>query len=172
MPSPNPENYIDFAADDAYADLGLEAWMPVLAQRVLEAEKIHANTLSVLITDDDVVRALNREYRGYDEPTDVLSFGLSELAKPATDDEESMSGFVLPPDTPRQLGEIVLAYPTAERQAAEHFRALQTELAHLLIHGVLHLLGYDHYEPEEAAVMRARENDLLAKVPWMDGNDR
>ncbi|MHB8577217.1 MAG: rRNA maturation RNase YbeY, partial [Dehalococcoidia bacterium] len=117
---------------------------------------IDGSVVSIVITDDETVRRLNRDYRGYDEPTDVLSFGLSELAKPATDDEEPAPEFVLPPDSGAELGEVIIAYPTAERQAAAHGRAVDHELAHLLIHGILHLLGFDHYEPEEEREMRSR----------------
>ena len=159
-------NDVDVAFDEAYENLGLDGWMPALAQRVLESEGISESAISVLVTDDETVRALNREHRGYDEPTDVLSFGLTELTKPATDDEEFHADFALPPDAVQQLGEVIIAYPTAARQAAEHDRTTDHELAHLLIHGILHILGYDHYLPEEEREMRAREDALLAERGW------
>ncbi len=141
--------------------------MPAQASRVLLSEQIASGSLSLLVTDDETVQRLNREYRGYDQPTDVLSFGLSERAKPATDDEHSFAGFVLPPEADTELGEVIIAYPTAERQAVEHGRDTDFELAHLLIHGILHLLGYDHYEPEEEREMRAREEALLSERLWL-----
>jgi probable rRNA maturation factor len=159
-------NLIELIAEAPYDGFDLERWMPALAERVLQSEKIDCSTLSLLVTDDQTVHRLNREYRGYDQPTDVLSFGLSERARPATDDEESFPGFILPPDAAAELGEVVIAYPTAERQAAEHGRAAPVELAHLLIHGILHLLGYDHVEPDEEREMRAREDALLAERDW------
>ncbi len=159
-------NQIDLNTDDSYADLGLDSWMPAQASRVLLSEEIDGANLSLLVTDDETVQRLNRDYRGYDVPTDVLSFGLSERAKPATDDEDSFAGFVLPPEAESELGEVVIAYPTAEQQAAEHGRDTNVELAHLLIHGVLHLLGYDHYEPEETREMREREEALLSERLW------
>lgn len=165
-------NAISLSVDDEYDDLDVERWLPALADRVLQSEQIDGAELSVLITDDETVRWLNRRYRGYDETTDVLSFGLSELAKPATDDEEPATDFVLPPGASRQLGEVVISYPTAQRQAQEHGRPEEMELAHLLIHGILHLLGHDHYEPEEERVMRACEEQLLGERLWERGESR
>lgn len=159
-------NAIDVAADEPYDASDFARWMPRLGARVLEVEGLKQSSLSVLVTSDDVVQGLNRDFRGYDEPTDVLSFGLSELAKPAVDDAASSDGFILPPGAPLQLGEVVIAYPTAARQAAAHGRSVEHELAHLLIHGILHLLGYDHYDPEEERAMRAREDLTLAERLW------
>ena len=130
------------------------------AEIVLVAEIEQPAVMSFVVVDDEQIRALNRDWRGYDEPTDVLSFGLSERAKPAVDGEEPFP-FPRAPDEALHLGEVVIAFPTAERQAAEHGRPLEEELRHLLIHGILHLLGYDHAEAEEEAVMRARETELL-----------
>src|SRR5579883_1938808 len=160
-------NQVEFSADEPFEALGLERWMPALADAVLRSEGIEDGVVSVVVTDDETVRELNRGYRGYDEPTDVLSFGRSGMAKPATDDQEPVPhDFVLPVGSGRQLGEVVIAYPTAERQAQEHGRTAEHEAAHLLIHGVLHLLGYDHYEPDEEREMRAREERLLAARAW------
>jgi probable rRNA maturation factor len=121
-----------------------------VARRVLEAEDAPACELSVTVTDDETVRSLNREYAGEDEVTDVLSFSQRE-------GEE----FVSPPEGAPQLGEVVIAYPQATRQAAERGRAATEEVTRLLVHGVLHLLGYDHAEPEEARRMREREEALV-----------
>lgn len=162
-------NEIEIAFDEAYEDLGLDLWMPRVAQRVLASAGISESAISVLVTDDETVQTLNREHRGYDEPTDVLSFGLTELTKPATDDEEFHADFALPPDSVTQLGEVIIAYPTAARQAAEHQRTTNHELAHLLIHGILHVLGHDHYLPDEEREMRAREEALLAERGWESG---
>ena len=128
---------------------------------VLQSELNEPAEMGVVLVDDERIQTLNREWRGYDEPTDVLSFGLSDRSKPAVDDEE-LFPFPDDPDEVLHLGEVVISYPTAARQAAEHDRPLDEELRHLLIHGTLHLLGYDHAEPEEEAAMRAREVALLA----------
>src|SRR3990170_1838869 len=99
----------------------------------------------ILITSDATIHDLNRRYADEDKATDVLSFSLRE-------GEE----FVSPDDTER-LGEVIISLDTAKRQAEEAGRALEAEGAHLLGHGILHLLGYDHAEPEEQRAMQARE---------------
>ncbi len=110
-----------------------------LARRALASDEVSVPAvLSVVVTDDETVRELNRRYRHVDAPTDVLSFGMAE------------DRFIVPPGSARQLGEIVISYPTARRQAEEAGRPVENELAHLLVHGLLHLLGYDHESIAEA----------------------
>ena len=122
-----------------------------LAQKALAEEGVQVPVeLSVVVTDDERVRELNRRYRSTDAATDVLSFGMKEA-----------DGFVTPPGSAAQLGEIVISYPTAARLAAEAGHSVDEELAHLLVHGVLHLLGYDHEAPDEARAMHTREEALL-----------
>jgi probable rRNA maturation factor len=128
--------------------------LSALARRALTAEEATApGELSVVITDDETVRELNRRYRGEDAPTDVLSFALGEG-----------TGFVLPPGRARQIGEVVISYPMARRQAHAAGHRADFELAHLLVHGILHLLGHDHERPAEARAMRAREEALLGEA--------
>ncbi len=136
--------------DEPYVSVVAADWIEGAARRVLEAEGVPAAELGVLVTSDEAVRRLNREYAGEDEVTDVLSFSLQEG-----------EGFVAAPDGVMRLGEVIIAYPTAERQAAAAGRPTSVEVAHLLIHGILHLLGYDHGEPEEERRMRAKEETLL-----------
>lgn len=136
--------------DQPYASLVAADWLGAMARTVLAAEGLPAAELGVLVTDDETVRVLNHRYAGEDEPTDVLSFSLRE-------GEE----FAAPPDGVIRLGEVVISYPTAERQARQAGRPTEAEVAHLLVHGVLHLLGYDHAQPEEERRMRAREKELL-----------
>jgi rRNA maturation RNase YbeY len=124
--------------------------LAAIALRVLEAEGASAAELSVTVTDDETVRGLNREYAGEDAVTDVLSFSQRE-------GEE----FVGPPGSVSPLGEVIIAYPQAVLQATERARSTDEEVARLLIHGILHLLGYDHAEAEEEQRMRAREEELL-----------
>lgn len=125
-----------------------------LTQRTLDSEGVVPPAeVSVAITDDAHVQALNQRYRGIDVPTDVLSFSLDDDAN-----------FVSPPGSVRSLGEIVISYPTAARQADEASHGIDEELAHLLVHGLLHLLGHDHESPKEARLMRAREEALLGRA--------
>jgi probable rRNA maturation factor len=126
-----------------------------LAHAVMAGEVVAEGTaLAVRLVDDDEIRALNRQFLGVDEPTDVLSF-------PDAGDEEFIVG---EPGTP-SLGDIAISLPTAERQANEAGHSLASELAHLLVHGILHLCGYDHVTgPEDEARMRAREEYYLGDL--------
>ena len=123
-----------------------------LASAAMEREGLAPGELSVMITDDETVRELNREYAGEDASTDVLAFSLRE-------GEEFAS-----PDDVLRLGEVIISYPTAERQAAEARRSVDEEIDHLVVHGVLHLLGYDHAESADEDKMRTRERELLATL--------
>jgi len=138
----------------------LEAYQPLvdvdLLQQaigcVLAAERAQGD-VTVMITADETVADLNQQFLDKEGPTDVLSF-------PAMDEE---SDFVLPPEeaeTP-YLGDIIIALPFTQRQAQRLGRPLRHELALLVIHGTLHLLGYDHATPEEKAEMWDRQNAIL-----------
>ncbi|MCL6452449.1 MAG: rRNA maturation RNase YbeY [Alicyclobacillus sp.] len=103
--------------------------------------------VSVSLVSDEEIHDLNRTYRQVDRPTDVLSFPLREGGAQAD-----------VPDQPEPLGDIVVSVPTAVRQAAEYGHSLQREVGFLLVHGMLHLLGYDHQtEAEEAEMTRLQE---------------
>jgi len=134
-------------------------WLRDIARGVLELEHIAGPAqVGIVVTDDETVRELNRRFRGLDEPTDVLSFGLG-----GTDE----APFALPPEEAASLGEVVIACPTALRQAEEAGRAFGSEVEHLLVHGLLHLLGYDHQRPEDERVMSLRERQIMTLLPWL-----
>ena len=109
--------------------------------------------LSVVITDDGAVRELNREFRDVDAPTDVLAFGTGEK-----------SDFVTAPGEPAYLGDVIISYPRAVIQAEEYGHSINRELALLTVHGVLHLLGYDHVDEVERTEMWARQNEILESL--------
>jgi probable rRNA maturation factor len=133
-------------------------WLHRVVEHSLAAQDIGPEVeLGLLITDDETVRKLNQEYRGVDEPTDVLSFALAER-KPGS------SSFVTPPDGLLHLGEVVISYPQAARQAEENNHSVEEEVALLVVHGVLHLLGYEHDEPAREREMRALEKRVLSEV--------
>ena len=141
---------------------GVEAiepgWLNAVAERVLEAEKAGARSeVSIVVTGQEMVRQLNRDYRGKDEPTDVLAFSAREQAADAP-------SFILAPDGLLHLGEVIISQPQAALQAEEHGHSLERELAILLIHGLLHLLGYDHEASAAAKRMQAREKELLGLI--------
>lgn len=121
-----------------------------LVRRALAMEQSPPTTVTVIVTGDATVRRLNRRFRGEDRPTDVLSFLLDG------------GGFV-PPQGRGQLGEIVVSFPTARRQARAAGHSVDNEMAHLVVHGALHLLGYDHQRSSEELVMRTKEEALLKR---------
>lgn len=129
------------------------------AKRLLTAIDASDASLSLTLVGDDAIRALNRDHRGKDKPTDVLSFPLdaSQNGAPRTEGEPE-----------RLLGDVVISVDTARRQAAQYDATLQNELYRLLIHGILHVVGHDHEKAGERRKME-REERRLAKaiaMPW------
>lgn len=117
---------------------------------LLEQFGLDEGELSVVLCDDAFIQPLNRDWRGKDKPTDVLSFSQREGEEADEDDPV--------------LGDVVISLETAARQAAERGHALDHEARVLLVHGVLHLLGYDHEVDDEAEEMEALERDLLSEL--------
>jgi probable rRNA maturation factor len=123
-----------------------------MARAMLAALDLESSELSILLTNDDGIRRLNREHRDKDRATDVLSFPQSEFRRPLV---------------PRRgqnlavLGDVILSLDTAARQARGRRRPLEDEVRFLLAHGLLHLLGYDHRFPGEKKVMTARTRQLV-----------
>ena len=115
-------------------------------------ESLTSGSITVLFTDDADVRNLNRQYRGKDTPTNVLSFP----AGPA------LPG--LPETEMHSHGDIVLAFETCQREADEQGISLQDHTAHLIVHGILHLFGYDHQSDQDADIMEKLETDILAMM--------
>ena len=134
------------------------AWLEAVAGEVLAAENVGADTeVELLISTQERIQELNRDYRGKDEPTDVLAFSAREQAADSPP-------FIPPPDGVLHLGEVIISYPQALKQAEERGHPLKKELAILLIHGLLHLLGYDHEEEAQEHKMQAREKELLSLI--------
>ena len=122
-----------------------------VAAEVLGREEVAEQTeLSLIVTDDEAIRELNRRFRDVDAPTDVLAFGAGT--------EEH---FASAPESPPYLGDVVISYQRALAQAEELGHAVAEELKLLVIHGILHLLGYDHQEEADARKMREREDQVL-----------
>jgi probable rRNA maturation factor len=133
------------------------SWVKKIVQQVFKAEEVAPPyEVSLVFTDSETVKQLNRDYRGVDEPTDVLAFNM--LPQKGTDDS-----FAIPPDGVSRLGEVIISYPQAIEQAREQGHSAERELALLVIHGILHLLSYDHEEPEEEREMREKERELLER---------
>lgn len=135
-------------------------WLRHVLEKPLLIENVPPNVeISLVIVGQERIHELNREYRDKDKPTDVLSFAMSEQK-----DEEEETGFLTPPDGLVHLGEVIVSYPQAVIQAAEHGHSIQKEMAILIIHGVLHILGYDHEKPEMEPAMTAKEKTILAEI--------
>ncbi len=147
-----------------------EDWLMRIAQAALDValNGTDAAQMSLLITDDATVHGLNAQFRGLDEVTDVLSFSAAHSGhwEGEAEPPEDTGGFdfVMPPGEPSPLGEVIVSYPQAERQAEERGAPLEHELALLVIHGVLHLAGHDHLEPEKAALMQSKERTAMAAL--------
>ncbi|MGE0665394.1 MAG: rRNA maturation RNase YbeY [Sphingomonadales bacterium] len=138
--------------------LECDAWTGFLADPDAFARDVLARAgfdgaaeVSVLFADDAFVRGLNARWRGQDKPTNVLSFPAAETGL-----------------APRPLGDIVLACETVAREASEAGKPFGHHVAHLLVHGLLHLMGYDHETDEDAAVMEAREIRILETLDIPD----
>lgn len=129
-----------------------------VVEQTLLAEGEREAVVTVVITTEEAVRELNRTHRGMDAPTDVLAFPTRSRKG-----EEDPLHFPLPPECAPYLGDVVIAFPVAARHAATYGQPVEEELRLLAVHGVLHLLGYDHATPEEEAVMWARQEAILGR---------
>lgn len=151
---------LDIEVDERFADQVDLAMLEHAVATALAAEGVAGPIeLGMRVTDDATLHQLNRDYRGVDAPTDVLSFPDDEQ------DDEVHPSFVRPPDAPRYLGDLAISYERVLAQAAEYGHSRDRELAFLTVHGVLHLLGYDHELGEaETAAMRAREEAVMQQI--------
>jgi probable rRNA maturation factor len=149
---------------DVLIDEGLEAyldsdWLRSIAKQVLTAQNAGSNTgLGLVITGQEKIRQLNLSYLRKDEPTDVMAFSMLPTAEEAG---EGSSTFVTPPDGTLHLGEVIVSYPQAVIQADEQHHSINKEIATLIIHGVLHLMGYDDDKPELRLQMSRREMEII-----------
>lgn len=151
---------ITIQVDEPFLELVDEEKLLHVVAHLLSYVERPTATVTLVVTTDEAVQALNRDYRGVDAPTDVLSFAAQENAPtaPALAD--------LPPALAAELagylGDVIIAYPYAARQAAHYQNSVADELRLLAVHGVLHLLGYDHATAEEEAAMWTLQSAVLA----------
>ncbi len=173
-----PEGAVTVFAADEQVAVPIDAlrWA-VLAEQVLSAEGVRGEVeLSLLFVDEEAMADLNRRFLDASGPTDVLAFPID------ADDLDLWQGSDPtltgpdreppdPSDAPVLLGDVVLCPAVAARNAPEHAGTLDDELALLVVHGVLHVLGHDHAEPAARAAMWARERDLLERFHGLPGRD-
>ncbi|MEK5232577.1 rRNA maturation RNase YbeY [Lysinibacillus sp. FSL K6-0232] len=125
-----------------------------LLQHAASVENIEPEAeVSVTFVTNEAIQEINREYRGKDQPTDVISFALEELG------EGEME--IIFEGMPRVLGDIIISTDRAKEQAEEYNHSFERELGFLAVHGFLHLLGYDHMEPAEEKVMFTKQDEIL-----------
>jgi probable rRNA maturation factor len=154
---PQPAN-IDLQIDPAYQTRVPTQRLIQVVQAALQHAGASQGEVTLVIANDELLHQLNRTYRSIDAPTDVLSFAAQEEA-------EGQDVFVSAPEAQNYLGDVVISFPTAERQAAAVGHSVADELSLLAVHGVLHLLGYDHDSEEEEADMWARQSQILTSLP-------
>lgn len=123
-------------------------YLDSLIERVLTREKATDSVFSIIFVDNEKIHELNKQFRGVDRPTDVISFALEDA------EEEFLS-------TIRVLGDIYISIPKVQEQAKEYGHSEKRELAFLVVHGLLHLLGYDHQTEEEEKVMFQIQEEML-----------
>ena len=152
---------INILIEEVYGGYLEVSWLRSVAQQALVTQDADSGVeLGLVITGQERVQQLNRRYLGKDVPTDVLAFAM--LPEPLVLVESGKSSlFTQPPDGVLHLGEVVISYPQAVVQAKEHQHSIKREIAILIIHGVLHLLGYDHYKLELEYQMKTKEREIL-----------
>lgn len=153
---------------DDFADLVNEVDLTeAVAVALVAGSAENDANVSVVIADDELVRELNYTHRGLDEHTDVLAFSFTHEGDYYGEEPQEVAedmNFVLPPGESEPLGEVIVSYPQAQRQADVAGHSLEKELTVLLIHGTLHLLGHDHMEPDDEAIMKPLEAQALAAI--------
>ena len=156
-----------YAADEQHDQtIELETWV-ALANASLTDEGVRGLAeVSLIFLDESTIAALNQQFMGKEGSTDVLSFPIDNEPEPSgrvPDAGGSGPGEPPLPDIPQLIGDIVICPAVAALNAVEHEVSFNDEIALLVVHGVLHLLGWDHVEDEEAERMEARERELLAR---------
>ena len=146
MISNYPEE-LEFPAD-------IEKNVRAAAEKVGELYGVENGEVSVTLTNNEYIHTLNKQYRGIDRPTDVLSFALNESEEPDVEDGPDVN----------VLGDLVISVERAKEQAADYGHSVKREIAFLTVHGMLHLLGYDHMEEEDRIEMEAEQRFVMEKL--------
>lgn len=158
--------YVENETDVTY-EFDVEQIVEMVAMEVLDSEECpYEAQINVLLTDNEGIREFNKEYRDIDRETDVLSFPNLDFEQPGDFEiDEDMEADYFDPDTGELiLGDIIISVDKVEEQALSYGHSKKREFAFLVAHSMLHLCGYDHMEPEEAAVMEAKQEAALTKL--------
>lgn len=157
-----------YLENEGELELGLE-YLEIadkVAEAVLDQEECpYESQIELLLTDNEEIRRINQEFRAIDRPTDVLSFPMVDFEKPAEYDFLEEEDDCFDPETGELiLGNIVISKEKVVSQAEEYGHSLKREYAFLIAHSMLHLLGYDHMEEDERAVMEEKQRKVLEKL--------
>jgi len=132
----------------------IEENVRVAAEKVGELYGVENGKVSGTLTNNEYIHTLNKQYRGIDRPTDVLSFALNESEEPDVEDGPDVN----------VLGDLVISVERAKEQAADYGHSVKREIAFLTVHGMLHLLGYDHMEEQDRLEMEAEQRFVMEKL--------
>lgn len=157
--------YVEYETDKKL-ELPYEEIIREVAEASLDFENCpYEAEVNVLLTDNEAIQELNREYRGIDRPTDVLSFPMLEYGSPADFTELEEEADCFNPDTGElMLGDIVISVEKVREQAAAYGHSEKRELAFLVAHSMLHLMGYDHMDEQERICMEERQSRILEQL--------
>ncbi|MCR5746730.1 MAG: rRNA maturation RNase YbeY [Lachnospiraceae bacterium] len=156
-------------ADEGIKDLGIDSKkvFEKVAEAVLEYMKCpYECEVSLTLTDDEAIREMNARFRDIDRATDVLSFPMIDFMRPAdySNIDEGSADMFDPENGELILGDIVISVDHVILQAKEYGHSIMREFAFLVTHSMLHLLGFDHIEPDDAAIMEKTQDDILNKL--------
>jgi probable rRNA maturation factor len=162
MLDPEPSIEIAVIIDKSCWEEPHSQWEALIHPAALEALRelkwTKSSEINILLADDAAIQKLNKDYRGLDKPTNVLSFPSLEP------DEISVLYKDETAQTPIILGDVVLAFETIQQESLDQKKSFDHHLVHLAVHGILHLLGYDHENDEEAAIMESLEVKILSSL--------
>ena len=164
LPSLAPEPSLDMPIIDMSVDddrwVTHQGLIQDMLEKVCSLIGLRHGELSVVLTHDTRIASLNTQYREKNNPTNVLSFPCLSLNAPVEISTLPQTAFL--------LGDIILAFETITREAQEQGKLFSDHLAHLLVHGLLHLLGYDHVDDQQADVMESFESEILGRLGYDD----
>ncbi|MCR4429851.1 MAG: rRNA maturation RNase YbeY [Tepidanaerobacteraceae bacterium] len=150
-----PEIIIGNRQEKILIDAGLERMLEDILKFAMAQEKAPQDAeVSVVLVDDEYISKLNRQYRAKDAPTDVLSFAMRESAPGGEIIQEG-------PEAEKLLGDIVISVERAREQSEDYGHSFEREMGYLAVHGLLHLLGYDHEDEKNKKIMRRKEEEIL-----------
>ncbi len=148
---------VEIYYDDGIEKISEDEILETVVKTVLEMEGVKKNVnVYITLTNNDNIQVINAEHRNIDKPTDVLSFPMFE--------REEIDGLKIEDEQEDILGDIIVSLEKVKEQAEEYGHSFKRELAYLVTHGMLHLLGYDHMIEEEKVVMRKREEEILGAL--------